>query len=763
MSNTKHSKAEKDFLSGAVGTTALSDDDFEALFNDCVKIVGGTEAGTSSRASAGSREPEDLPRKQERHSAESGDYVSAAPVKESAKVRPALRETDDAQSLGNDGYDSSRDEGAGIRSNSAKPRKRGYSAAAREAEEDKRAPKLRDDYAKANRFVNFKLNEDELDKDLYSVAAATGEEDFLYDSEDDYSSGFSTYLQNILISISYKFRRRSARAGSSVEDDSEYLGPESSTDSTSKYYGSFISSTSMRVRFSLAVWVIMLYMTIDLPLPGMLKDYHVASIALLSCQLLVILLCLDVFTNGILSVFSLRFSAEALVSISCLVSSVDAVSVARDTSGVSHLPFCAASSLAIITVLWASSLTCKALRKATRVPSIAKRRYCVTCGAGIGQEETTVLKSRRELDGFVRRSEESPLDEMVYLKASPIILAASFFFAVIASAIGDCGFLHTFSVILAASVPVGALLSFALPYAISSTDLFNYGAAIAGWSGVDDIGGAGNLIITDSDLFPASAISVHTVQKTEDADRNELISIAASIINESGSVLIEPFDNLMTKYGCDYKKVVNFKVIPGGYRAIVDGHSIVLGGIEAMRLLNRVIPAQWNTNTSIMLEVDGNMMGNFLLEYSPLPNVRYALISLMSSGAHPVFAMRDFNITPELITEKYDVPTDGYDFPPYLDRFALTDAGTAEDNCNICACICTEGLRPLAKIAEQGKRLYNGVRLNIVSTLVFAFIGCIMSFFLIVSAGVLVNLKILLVIMLMSILPIAAVALLMLK
>ena len=65
------------------------------------------------------------------------------------------------------------------------------------------------------------------------------------------------------------------------------------------------------------------------------------------------------------------------------------------------------------------------------------------------------------------------------------------------------------------------------------------------------------------------------------------------------------------------------------------------------------------------------------------------------------------------------------------------------------------------KISPKDKKIIS--LLAALNLLVFAFIGCIMSFFLIVSAGVLVNLKVLLVIMLMSILPIAAVALLMLK
>ena len=55
-----------------------------------------------------------------------------------------------------------------------------------------------------------------------------------------------------------------------------------------------------------------------------------------------------------------------------------------------------------------------------------------------------------------------------------------------------------------------------------------------------------------------------------------------------------------------------------------------------------------------------------------MPQVRRALIDLVRSGRHPVFAIRDFNINPELLHNIFDIATDGYDFPPYVERFELS-------------------------------------------------------------------------------------------
>ncbi len=69
-----------------------------------------------------------------------------------------------------------------------------------------------------------------------------------------------------------------------MEDEPEELGAEVSPLNASKYYASFTNSLRLRLRVSLIMLVVMIWITVGLPVPGMLKDYKCASAALLAMQ-----------------------------------------------------------------------------------------------------------------------------------------------------------------------------------------------------------------------------------------------------------------------------------------------------------------------------------------------------------------------------------------------------------------------------------------------------------------------------------------------
>ena len=47
------------------------------------------------------------------------------------------------------------------------------------------------------------------------------------------------------------------------------------------------------------------------------------------------------------------------------------------------------------------------------------------------------------------------------------------------------------------------------------------------------------------------------------------------------------------------------------------------------------------------------------MKYEGQPQVRKALVGLIRSNRHPIFAIRDFLVTPEMLSDCFDVATDG--------------------------------------------------------------------------------------------------------
>ncbi len=567
------------------------------------------------------------------------------------------------------------------------------------------------------------------------------------DPEDDeltYAGDFPSFGQwilNELMGFWIKLNGVGDRQSTAtMQDDREDLGSEVNVANASRYYGSQVTMLRMRMQIGLAVLAILAYLTLGFPVSGMLKTAKVAAGMCLALQLTVMLLCLDVVTNALVNLTRGRFGADVLAVIACLISCFDALSVASGAFGTPHIPLCLFSSLALMGILLADLLSARALRKSLRVPAIGKRAYCVTAEEGVrGGREITLLKSVRPTTGFVRRAEETPPDEMLFTKAAFIellaVLVLSLLIGLVKHSMKDL--LYILSAMLSCTVPVTALLAFALPFFIGSQRIFSSGAAVAGWSGIHDIGCSRNLIVTDRDLFPEETIAIETVRVFADESAERVISYAGTMIAASGSGLGPCFADLMEKNGCRMRTVEDFKWLSGGgLQGLIEGHSVLCGGSDLMQLMNVKVPYRLVDRTTVLLSIDGVLYGIFKINYTGLPEIRAALQELIASNRHPIFAIRDFIITPDMLHSVFDVSTDGYDFPPYGDRFRISEAKPS-DLSQVSAVVCREGLGPLTHLADTGRSMYVAVRMNLILTALTAVLGTLLVFFRLIGPGVL--------------------------
>ena len=604
-----------------------------------------------------------------------------------------------------------------------------------------------------------------------SPAIYAGESDYDYDEdeggvpddeaeelrrEDFFPSSFKEYLFSMLTSLLY--RLRGAAAGTlTAEEDDEELGPELPAANASKYYGSHLRSQKLRLRISGILLVVLAWISLGLPVSGRLNDIHVASLLCLGFQLSIMLLSLDVVTGGVMNAVRRKPGADSMAVLACLVTSIDALLSAKASFAAAHMPLCLISSLSLTGVLFASYTSCRGLRKALRVPAIAKRSYTVTGETNVKSGDITLLKSVRPSKGFVRRTEEAAPDETLFQKLFLPLLALVVLLTLIVMIakknVADV--FYILSVLLCPAVPFAALFCFALPFFTGSVSIFSSGAAIAGWSGLCDIGRSKNLIITDRDLFPEGSVEIESIRIFADAQPEKIIAYAGSMLTACGSSVSGCFGELMERNGCAMRQIENFEYLPGGgMKGIIDSSVILCGSSDLMQLMNVRIPFRLVNRTSVLLAVDGILYGIFNMKYTPDPKVRSALMGLMRSGRHPVFAIRDFNVTPAMLHDCFDVATDGYDFPPYVERFAMSSADPGQDS-KVAAVVCRDGLGPLSHMADVGRRMYMSVRVSLMLTAFGTLIGVLAAFFRLLSLGG-VSVGFLFVFMLLWALPVAA-------
>ena len=517
--------------------------------------------------------------------------------------------------------------------------------------------------------------------------------------------------------------------------ESEDLGEEMQPDKAARFYDKHIAGLRLRTRIAFVLCVLMAYISYGLPVPGALADAGVKSAVCLIMMISVMFCGLDIITTGIMSIVRFKLHASALIAISCLLCMIDAFLSAASVSE-KVVPFCVIPALTIAFTLLGSVMNARSNKIILNTAAASKHPYVVTAESELSGGDITLVKGRKPIDGIVRRTEEDGPDESVFGVLTPYFVVAALVLSIIAAVISKdfSSFAHILSGIFVCAAPIAMLITFPMPIFISIQSLSRSGSTIAGWSGLYDIGKAKHLIVTDGDLFPKGCVKISRTRVFAGMEPERIISFAGSIISASGSAMVHPFAELMRKAGGGLMPVEAFSVHEsGGLTAMIDGEDVYCGNAAFMRLMGVVLPEKYVLNNGVYIAVAGVICGVFEMEYTASDAVKSALEELVGSDRHAIFAVRDFNITPSMLSVKFDMPTDGFDFPPYSERYAISGAEPSEAS-KPAALISREGLSALVSLADHGKMLFSRIRLSVMLSVVSAVVGMLVMFILSLSA-----------------------------
>lgn len=586
----------------------------------------------------------------------------------------------------------------------------------------------------------FRAVSDEAEADGFEDGEGTqyaspeaGSEDADFAAERAHRSFRETVVNPVvsaLTVVAFRIRqhRTEVRASAAEEED---LGPEPDAETASKYYGGQIRSLRFRCRAAIVVSLVLAYISFGLPVFGLLDSSPaVSALVCLILQLTVMIIGLDVVTSGVMSLVRRQPGIEALVVINCVFSILDAVVIAIRGTGDAGLPFCAVSAFAVACCIWSALLTCRGYKMTFRALAVAKDPYAVSADGDVAKDGITILKSKRDTAGFIHRSEESGPAEAVYSVIAPYLIAISLVLGLLATVLSKryADIAHILAAVTAPCAPFAAIVAFALPYRTVARRLCRNGSAIAGWSGVSDIGKSKHLIVTDKDIFPPRNISIESIRILEGAFPDKVISYAGSVIVASGNCLASVFSELMRKNNCALMPVEEFTCNEsGGLIALVNGEEVLVGNSGFMSLKGIHLPQKLNSKNAVFVSINGVFVAIFTIQYVAVTSVQNALFGLLHSSLEPIFAVRDFNITPLMLRQKFKMSTDGFDFPAYSKRYAMSAAEPGEYT-QIAGIVSRDGLGPFVAVSSLGKRLYTAVQICVVLALLCAVIGMVMMF-----------------------------------
>lgn len=516
------------------------------------------------------------------------------------------------------------------------------------------------------------------------------------------------------------------KADKAVEEPKPHK--ELSATDAQRVYGSGIESLRLRMIPVFVICAILAYVTFAADklanLSGAVSEAFLHNVILGGGLLITMFLAGDIIIAGLVNPFRGKFGAETLAAASGIFALADVISQLVFGTVEYGAPYCAAAALSIFGAMWGTLKGRKAYNLTFKMAAQTKVPTVITAEWEKADEGAVITKSLGSAKGFVDKSTERDIAEAVYNRLTPILLAASVVFAVICGYLnGRAAFVHCLSGITAVTAAFGALMIFNQPFFVAVKSIFNHGAAIAGWKGACDMKQAVGMVVKDLDVFPENCMTLNGLKIIAPISEEKVIAYTGSLVVASGAGTSKIFAELMREYACSLYRVEEFACYEsGGIGAYIKGSKVWVGSSAFMNLMGIRLPQNLDIKNAVFSAIDGELAGVFIVNYLPSDAVQSALVNMLHSKITPIFAIRDFNVTPALIRSKFKIPLAEGEFTTFAARYELSQS-TDQGNDAPAALMSREGINHYAETVRCGRRIVSATKASLAIALAGTVIG----------------------------------------
>lgn len=448
-------------------------------------------------------------------------------------------------------------------------------------------------------------------------------------------------------------------------------------------------------------------------------------------QVSAMLLTVDIISRGIGRLFKLHPNVESAIAFSSFATLAHVISVMAAPHWRGWLPYSCISVITLFFALYGKWLNSKALRRICRTVRSAKLPEQVHVEDNDG-EINIVRRTSEDTHSFISHIDDKDASRTFWTYLSPVVIIASVVFAAIAS-FGTKTPQHFFWVlsgVSCVSTPFFAMFSFALPFSITEKNLSSIGSAISGWYSASNLSKRSNFVITDRDIFPKGTVTLHGLKVLGDYSLEQTVSYAASVIAETQSGLCDVFSDLLkSRYG-QTTEVRSLRYHEsGGVEAEIGEDKVLLGGAGFMLRSSVHLNSGTNTRNALFIAINGSPAGVFNINYKANSEIERALHTLIRKRIFVILAVRDFNLTPTMIEETFNLKKGYLDYPEIEQRLALSDEDKYIRN-DALAVITRSGIQPVAATLLAAKKLRRATIRNICLTTAASVIGMLLMFYL---------------------------------
>lgn len=448
-------------------------------------------------------------------------------------------------------------------------------------------------------------------------------------------------------------------------------------------------------------------------------------------QVSAMLLTVDIISRGVGRLFKLHPNVESAIAFSSFATLAHVISVMAAPHWRGWLPYSCISVATLFFALYGKWLYSKAVRRICRTVKSAKLPEQVHV-ENIDDEINIVRRTSEDSHSFISHIDDKDASRTFWTYLSPVVIIASVVFAAIAS-FGTKTPQHFFWVlsgVSCVSTPFFAMLSFSLPFSIIEKSLSSIGAAISGWYSASNLAKRANFVIADRDIFPKGTVVLHGLKVLGDFSLEQTVSYIASVIAETQSGLCDVFSDLLKS---QYGQTIEVRSLKyhesGGIEAEIGEDRVLVGSAGFMLRSGVHLTAGTNSRNAAFIAINGAPAGVFNINYKANHEIERALHMLVRKRIPVVLAVRDFNLTPTMLEESFNLKVGYLDYPEVERRLALSDEDKYIRN-DAVAVITRSGIQPVAATLLAAKKLRRATIRNICLTTAASIIGMLFMFYL---------------------------------
>ncbi len=456
------------------------------------------------------------------------------------------------------------------------------------------------------------------------------------------------------------------------------------------YCAAKTAALSARILFMLPLLAVSAYMTLAalfaLPMPPgftYIERPFFYVLTLCAAEVCAMLLASDVTGAGLYRLAVLRPTMDSMVLFSCLCTLAHAVSIIVVPQWGGYLPYCCVSVLVCLLATVAKRQRADTFKRAYKICQLATAPTAVkrirTEGRGFAAVKTQqgAYPDVEQMAGMSRAERLSTL-------YAPVVIVVCLALAAVASFGQGEGrlFLWALAALSSVSVPLPLIFASTSPARRVGKKLFTSGAALLSSRGAAKLARCRSAVLRDGDLFPAGSVKIVGMKLASNRGMEEIIGTAAAVFSACGSGVGKAFSDFARQQYVPVKRAKDFRFFEtGGMSATVDGHYVLAGSPSFLLRMGVRVTLGSKLADGLFLAIDSNFVGVFTVKYAVQPQAFSAFRVLQRCRLRPVLATLHFGLTQALVEKRFELRTDGVEYPEIARRVELAapECGRGEE------------------------------------------------------------------------------------